>query len=52
MKEGNKFYLMGDCYEKIGFRKVRVNIDAWKDQLGELQSSVDYELQKANYRID
>jgi RimJ/RimL family protein N-acetyltransferase len=36
-------------YEKIGFQKVRVNIDSWKDQLGELQSSVDYELRKADY---
>lgn len=36
-------------YEKLGFQKVRVNIDAWKDQLGELQSSVDYELRKADY---
>lgn len=30
-------------YEKIGFRKVAVNIDSWKNQLGEMQSSVDYE---------
>ena len=31
-------------YEKLGFRRLRVNIDAWEDQLGEMQSSVDYEL--------
>lgn len=31
-------------YESLGFRKVRINIDSWKDQLGRLQSSVDYEL--------
>lgn len=31
-------------YESLGFRKVRTNIDAWKDQLGRLQSSVEYEL--------
>lgn len=31
-------------YESLGFRKVRTNIDSWKDQLGQLQSSVDYEL--------
>lgn len=31
-------------YELLGFHKVRVNIDSWKNQLGELQSSVDYEL--------
>ena len=33
-------------YEKIGFRKVAVKVDSWKDQLGEWQSSVDYELIK------
>lgn len=31
-------------YESLGFHKVRTNIDSWKDQLGRLQSSVDYEL--------
>ena len=31
-------------YEMLGFRKLRVNENAWTDQLGELQSSVDYEL--------
>ena len=31
-------------YERLGFQKVRVNIAAWKDQLGQLQDSVDYEL--------
>ena len=31
-------------YESLGFRKVRTNMDSWKDQLGRLQSSVDYEL--------
>ena len=31
-------------YEKLGFRKVRVRENAWEDQLGELQSAVDYEL--------
>ena len=31
-------------YESLGFRKVRTNIDSWKDRLGQLQSSVDYEL--------
>lgn len=29
-------------YEKIGFRKVGINVDAWKDQLGVLQSTIDY----------
>lgn len=32
-------------YEMLGFRKVSVNIDSWKNQLGELQSSVSYELE-------
>lgn len=36
-------------YEQLGFQKVRTNIDAWKDQLGNLQSSVDYELTKDNF---
>ena len=36
-------------YEKIGFEKVNVNIDSWKNQIGELQSSVDYELTKEKY---
>ncbi|MTI66982.1 MAG: GNAT family N-acetyltransferase [Firmicutes bacterium] len=36
-------------YEKIGFRKVRINYEWWKDQIGELQSSVDYELLKVEY---
>ena len=31
-------------YEILGFRKIRINYDAWTDQLGKLQSSVDYEL--------
>lgn len=36
-------------YEKLGFTKVRVNMDSWKDQLGVLQSSVDYELLPENF---
>ena len=31
-------------YERLGFQKLRVNTDAWRDQLGQWQSSVDYEL--------
>ena len=31
-------------YESLGFRKLRVNENSWKDQLGTMQSSVDYEL--------
>lgn len=33
-------------YEQLGFRKIRVNTNAWKDQLGNERSSVDYELTK------
>lgn len=36
-------------YELLGFRKVRVNIDSWRDQLGRLQSSVDYELLRQEF---
>lgn len=36
-------------YEQLGFKKVAVNIDNWKDQLGNLQSSVDYELIYSNF---
>lgn len=36
-------------YETIGFLKVAVNIDSWTNQVGEIQSSVDYELLKSNY---
>lgn len=36
-------------YESLGFQKVRTNIDSWEDQLGRLQSSVDYELTEKNF---
>ncbi len=36
-------------YEKIGFRKVAVHLDSWKNQLGEPQSSVDYHLTREEY---
>lgn len=36
-------------YEKLGFQRVRVNRDAWMNQLGEPQSSVDYALEKAGF---
>lgn len=41
-------------YERLGFRKVRVNMSSWKNQLGELESSVDYEMTKKDFenRID
>ena len=31
-------------YELLGFRKLRINFDSWKNQLGEMESSVDYAL--------
>jgi RimJ/RimL family protein N-acetyltransferase len=31
-------------YEKLGFKKVRENINSWQDQLGVWQTSIDYEL--------
>jgi len=35
-------------YEKIGFIKIAVRINSWENQLGVLQSCVDYELRKEN----
>ncbi|WP_313131647.1 GNAT family N-acetyltransferase [Anaerocolumna sp.] len=37
-------------YGKIGFTKVRVNKDAWENQLGEMQSSVDYEMTRKQFQ--
>jgi len=36
-------------YEKLGFKKTGTRINAWKNQPGEAQSSVDYELTKEDY---
>ena len=36
-------------YELLGFRKVRINIDSWKDQCGRFQSSIDYELVEKDF---
>lgn len=36
-------------YESLGFRKLRVNINSWTDQLGSKRSSVDYELTEDNF---
>jgi RimJ/RimL family protein N-acetyltransferase len=36
-------------YEKIGFQKLRINHNAWNNQLGEPQSSVDYELLSSQF---
>lgn len=40
-----------NVYEKIGFQKVGIRYDCWKDQLGKFQSAVDYEMTKANYEL-
>lgn len=34
---------------KLGFKIVRVRNDSWRDQLGELQSAIDYELAKEDW---
>lgn len=36
-------------YERIGFRRIRVCHDSWKDQAGNMRSSVDYELTKEEF---
>lgn len=36
-------------YESLGFRKLRINQDSWKNQLGQLRSSVDYELLERDF---
>jgi RimJ/RimL family protein N-acetyltransferase len=36
-------------YEKLGFRKVRVNMNSSENQLGKLESSVDYEMTRDDF---
>lgn len=36
-------------YELLGFRRLRINIDSWTDQLGQAQSSVDYALKPEDF---
>lgn len=36
-------------YDKIGFRRVAVRRDAWKNQLGVLQSFIDYEITRDEF---
>ena len=36
-------------YENLGFQKLRINRDSWTNQLGVLQSSVDYALLKSQF---
>lgn len=36
-------------YEMLGFQRVRINENSWTNQVGEVQSSVDYELVHENF---
>lgn len=36
-------------YEQLGFTKLRVRENAWRDQVGTLRSSVDYELYQKDF---
>ena len=36
-------------YEKLGFQKVAIRKNSWRDQLGNPQSAVDYELYPKNF---
>ena len=36
-------------YEQLGFRKLRVRENSWRNQLGEWQSAVDYELTPVDF---
>lgn len=37
-------------YELLGFKKIVINENSWKNQLGELQTSIDYELRASDFR--
>jgi RimJ/RimL family protein N-acetyltransferase len=37
-------------YEKLGFKKVAVNVNDWKDQLGIWQTSVGYEMTEDDFK--
>lgn len=39
-------------YEKLGFKKLRVREHSWQNQLGEWQSSIDYELDRQDFVND
>ena len=36
-------------YEQLGFQRAATHMDAWRDQLGDLQSTVDYELTETQF---
>ena len=37
-------------YERIGFRNIGVSVDSWRNQLGQPQSSINYELLESEYK--
>ena len=37
-------------YETLGFTKLRINVDSWKNQLNEFRSSVDYEITPEQFK--
>lgn len=36
-------------YERLGFQKLRIVENSWRDQLGEPQSAVEYEVYRENF---
>ncbi len=36
-------------YELLGFKKIAIKENSWKNQLGELQTSIDYELRASDF---
>merc|ERR1711879_512618 len=36
-------------YERLGFKKYDTKIDVWKDQVGNMQSAIYYELDKESF---
>lgn len=36
-------------YEELGFKRLQIRENSWRDQLGELQSSIDYEIYPENF---
>ena len=39
-------------YQKVGFEIIRTNKDSWRNQLGEMQSTIDFELKKENWHYN
>ncbi len=36
-------------YERLGFQKVRMNVNAWEDARGVMQTSIDYALTRRDF---